>query len=199
METHVERVPFSALLQWDTGESLLKLLTLARSCLFLILPSFNYSKHWSQFTVYIATLCQWCNCSVSIVMLQIMYQVIWAIYHGKGLYQAIRLMSCLRTALSRGTFLCNKAKGGVIYGQYTTAKACVLIYHKPLMPYCYYKLVTNVITAVKIHVLSYLCYMVWYTTAINQSAFRAQTIQFIRANIRHPLGPNCLIILCSSI
>ena len=30
----------------------------------------------------------------------------------------------------------------------------------PEVPYCYYKLVTNVIRAVKIHVLSYLWYVV---------------------------------------
>ena len=48
-------------------------------------------------------------------------------------------------------YLSNKARGGVVYGQYTTAKGCsrtaewldtvlsrgiLAIYHKPLMPYC---------------------------------------------------------------
>ena len=42
-----------------------------------------------------------------------------------------------------------------------TRSAWILaIYHKlPEVPYCYYKLVTNIIRAVKINVLSYL----WYT------------------------------------
>jgi hypothetical protein len=35
--------------------------------------------------------------------------------------------------------------------------------HKPQVPYCYYKLVTNVIGTIKIHVLSY----PWYTTAVS--------------------------------
>jgi hypothetical protein len=39
--------------------------------------------------------------------------------------------------------------------------------------YCYYKLVSNVIRAVKIHVLSYPWYTVSYSTAVSQSAFRA--------------------------
>ena len=88
-------------------------------------------------------------------------------------------------------YLSNTAQGGVVYGQYTTAKGCsyaqrnmeclytalncgiLAIYHKPPeVPYCYYKLVTNVIRAVKIHVLSY----PWCTTAFNQSAFRARTL-----------------------
>jgi hypothetical protein len=43
------------------------------------------------------------------------------------------------------------------------------------VPYCYYKLVTNVNRAVKWNVLSY----PWYTTALRQSAFRARTTQFI--------------------
>ena len=40
-------------------------------------------------------------------------------------------------------------------------------------------LVTNVIRAVKINVLSYPWYTDWYTTAISQSAFKAQTTQCI--------------------
>jgi hypothetical protein len=40
--------------------------------------------------------------------------------------------------------------------------------------YCYYKLVTNIIGAVKINVLSCPWYTVWYTTAVSQSALRAQ-------------------------
>jgi hypothetical protein len=69
------------------------------------------------------------------------------------------------------------ARGGVIYGQYITAKdrsyarcnveclkkaltrGILAIY--PEVPYCYYKLVSNVIRAVKIHVLSY----PWYTVS----------------------------------
>ena len=66
-----------------------------------------------------------------------------------------------------GLHLSNKARGGVVYGQYTTGKgrpnarckAECLEYHTPKVPYCYYKLVTNVIRAVKINVLSY----PWYT------------------------------------
>ena len=54
------------------------------------------------------------------------------------------------------------------------------LYHKPKVPYCYYKLVTNVIRAGKIHVLSYPWYTVWYTTAVSQSTFRPRTIQFIK-------------------
>jgi hypothetical protein len=43
-----------------------------------------------------------------------------------------------------------------------TALTCgiLAIYHKPEVPYCYFKLVTNIIRTVKIHVLSYLWYMV---------------------------------------
>jgi hypothetical protein len=37
----------------------------------------------------------------------------------------------------------------------------------PEVPYCYYKLVTNIIRSVKIHVLSYPWYTVWYTTAVS--------------------------------
>ena len=49
----------------------------------------------------------------------------------------------------------------------------------PKVPYCYYELVTIVIRALKINVLSYPWYTVWYTTAVNQSAFSARTTQFI--------------------
>ena len=67
-------------------------------------------------------------------------------------------------------YLSNIARGGVVYGQYTTAKGCsyaqrnaefldtalsrgiLAIYHKPRG--ALYKLVTNVIRAVKISVLS---------------------------------------------
>ena len=64
----------------------------------------------------------------------------------------------------------------VVYLPYTT---------NPEVPYCFYKLVTNIIRAVKIHVLSYPWYTVWYTTAVSQSAFRAQTTQFIIKYITH--------------
>ena len=50
------------------------------------------------------------------------------------------------------------------------------------MPYYYYKLFSNINRAVKISVLSYPWYTVWYTTAVSQSAFRAQTTQFIIPN-----------------
>ena len=49
----------------------------------------------------------------------------------------------------------------------------------PEIPYCYYKLVTNVIRAIKIHVLAYPWYTVGYTTAVSQSAFRDRTTRFI--------------------
>jgi hypothetical protein len=57
------------------------------------------------------------------------------------------------------------------------------IYNKPKVPYCYYKLVTNVIRAVKINVLSDLWYSVWNTTADSQSAFWTRTTQFIIQHI----------------
>jgi hypothetical protein len=53
----------------------------------------------------------------------------------------------------------------VVYWSYTT---------NPDVPFCYYKLVTNVIRAVKINILSYRG-----ITAVSQSAFRARTTQFI--------------------
>ena len=54
-------------------------------------------------------------------------------------------------------YLNSQARGGVVYDQYTTDKECLdaalsrgilAIYHTPEVPYCYYKLVTNVIRAV---------------------------------------------------
>jgi hypothetical protein len=62
----------------------------------------------------------------------------------------------------------------MVYWPYTT---------NPGVPYSYYKLVTNVIRAVKINVLSYPWYKVRYTMAVSQSAFRAQTTQFINGYI----------------
>ena len=53
----------------------------------------------------------------------------------------------------------------------------------PEVPYCYYKLVTNVISAEKINVLSYPWKTV-YTTAVTQSAFRARTTQFMISDAR---------------
>ena len=50
----------------------------------------------------------------------------------------------------------------------------------PEVPYCYYKLVTNVIRALKINVLSY----PWYTTPVSQSAFRARPTQLIITDIK---------------
>ena len=52
-------------------------------------------------------------------------------------------------------------------------------YNIPEVPYCYYKLVTNVIRTVKSNVLSYQWDTVWYIMAVSQSAFRARTTQFI--------------------
>jgi hypothetical protein len=84
-------------------------------------------------------------------------------------------------------YLSNKARGVVVYGQYTTAKGCsyaqrnLPIGHIPLtpeVPYCYSKLVTNIIRAVKINVLSYPWFTVWYTTAVSQSTLRDQATQF---------------------
>jgi hypothetical protein len=59
-------------------------------------------------------------------------------------------------------YLSNKARGDVVYGQYTTAKGCFyvqhnadcLVYFPCKLPYCYYILITNVIKEVKINVLS---------------------------------------------
>jgi hypothetical protein len=71
-------------------------------------------------------------------------------------------------------YISNKARAVVLFGQYTTVRAVLThnvecldtalsrgilaIYHK--VPYYYYKLVTNIIRAVKINVLSYLLYTV---------------------------------------
>jgi hypothetical protein len=44
-----------------------------------------------------------------------------------------------------------------------------------------YKLVTNIIRAVKINVLSYPWYTLCYTMAVSQSAFRVRTTQFIKS------------------
>jgi hypothetical protein len=50
------------------------------------------------------------------------------------------------------------------------------------VPYCYYKLVTNVIRAVKIKC----CVIpVVYSLAVSQSAFRAGNTQFIIEDIQH--------------
>ena len=103
--------------------------------------------------------------------------------------------------------LSNQALWGVVYGQYTTAKVCsyaqcmhnatrsawlqplAVVYWpyttNPEVPYCFYKLLTKVIRTVKTNVLSYQWYMVWYTTSFSQSAFRAQTAQFILSVIQH--------------
>jgi hypothetical protein len=60
---------------------------------------------------------------------------------------------------------------------------CLVVYWpyitNPEVPYCYYKLVTNVVRAVKQNVVSYL----WYNMAFSQSEFRTQTTQFINPNI----------------
>lgn len=70
------------------------------------------------------------------------------------------------------SYLSNKARRGVVYGQHITAQGCSYarcnaIYYKPLR--C---LVTNVISEVKINVSSYPWYTVLYITASSQSAFR---------------------------
>ena len=52
----------------------------------------------------------------------------------------------------------------------------------PEVPYCYYKLVTNVISAVKLNVLSNPWYTVCNTMAVSHIAFRAGTTQFIIVN-----------------
>ena len=75
-------------------------------------------------------------------------------------------------------YLSNKARGDVVYGQYTMAKGCscsqrkaecldttrshgiLAMYHKPEVSFCYYKLAINIIRTVKINVLSYLWYWV---------------------------------------
>ena len=68
-------------------------------------------------------------------------------------------------------YLSNKAQGGVVYGQYTSAKGCSYaqrnaecldtarghIPQNPEVPYCHYKRVTY---AANINVLSYPWYMV---------------------------------------
>ena len=62
-----------------------------------------------------------------------------------------------------------------------TAHDILALYHKPLR--CLIAIINllpmYVIRAVKINVLSYTWYMVWYTTSVSQSAFRAWTAQFI--------------------
>lgn len=52
----------------------------------------------------------------------------------------------------------------------------------PQVPYCYYKLVTNIITTVT--KIKMVWYMVTYIMAFSQSAFRALTTQFIICNLR---------------
>jgi hypothetical protein len=63
-------------------------------------------------------------------------------------------------------YLSNKVRGGMLDDQYTTTKGCssgyslsrgiLAIYHKPEVPYCYYKLVTNLIRVAEIYFLSHL-------------------------------------------
>ena len=76
--------------------------------------------------------------------------------------------------LTAVVYLSSNARGGVVYGQYTTAKDCsyawrntecldtALSHGIPEVPYCCYEQVSNVIRAVKINILSYPWYTVCY-------------------------------------
>ena len=101
----------------------------------------------------------WSTCLKANYICAIMHKGVWPIYHGEGdVHKHDTTWNAWRQPLD------------VVYRPYITN-------HE--VPYCYYKLVINVIRAVKIIVLSYPWYTVWYTTAVSQSAFRARTFQFI--------------------
>ena len=101
-----------------------------------------------------------------------------AVSHTANIFLKLQGTLLLCSRVSTRIYLSNK--GGAVYGQYTKAKGCSNARHNaecldtalvpqpwyighisqtPEVPYCDHKLITNIIAALKINVLSYQ----WYT------------------------------------